>query len=202
MIEKKLLLDSSKNPFDLFEEWFEEASIKEINDHNAMNLSTVSKDFKPSSRMVLLKSYNNQGFVFYTNTKSKKGNFIKSKPYVALNFHWKTLLRQIRIEGKAIKVSNKEADEYFATRPKKSQIGAWASDQSKKMNDRNEFLKKLDQLKIKYKDKNKVPRPKFWSGWCLNPSLIEFWLGDKYRIHERLKYNRILNNWKKEILYP
>ena len=201
MIEKKLLLDSSKNPFDLFEEWFEEASIKEINDHNAMNLSTVSKDFKPSSRMVLLKSYNNQGFVFYTNTKSKKGNFIKSKPYVALNFHWKTLLRQIRIEGKAIKVSNKEADEYFATRPKKSQIAAWASDQSSELKDREILNKKIDYFQKKFKN-IKSKRPSHWTGYRVKPELIEFWQDMPYRLHDRLEYKKNKNKWIVRRLFP
>ena len=165
-------------------------------------MATTSKNNEPSVRMVLLKGISKKGFVFYTNLNSPKSEDLKKNPKASMCFHWKSLQRQVRISGSVNQVDDKEADLYFNSRHYESRIGAWASDQSKKMNDRDEFLKKLDQLKIKYKDKNKVPRPKFWSGWCLNPSLIEFWLGDKYRIHERLKYNRILNNWKKEILYP
>jgi len=117
-------------------------------------------------------------------------------------FHWKSLQRQVRISGSINQIEDKEADIYFNSRPYESKIGAWASDQSKAMNTREEFLKKINEFKVKYKDKNNVPRPKYWSGWILNPSIIEFWLGDEFRIHERLKYKKISNNWKKEILYP
>ena len=190
------------DPIELFKIWMSEAEKNEINDPNALSLATTSKNNEPSVRMVLLKGISKKGFVFYTNLNSPKSEDLKINPKASMCFHWKSLQRQVRISGSVNQVDDKEADLYFNSRHYESRIGAWASDQSKKMNDRNEFLKKLDQLKIKYKDKNKVPRPKFWSGWCLNPSLIEFWLGDKYRIHERLKYNRILNNWEKEILYP
>jgi len=190
------------DPIELFKIWMSEAEKNEINDPNALSLATTSKNNEPSVRMVLLKGISKKGFVFYTNLNSPKSEDLKINPKASMCFHWKSLQRQVRISGSVNQVDDKEADLYFNSRHYESRIGAWASDQSKKMNDRNEFLKKLDQLKIKYKDKNKVPRPKFWSGWCLNPSSIEFWLGDKYRIHERLKYNRILNNWKKEILYP
>ena len=190
------------DPIELFKIWMSEAEKNEINDPNSLSLATTSKKNEPSVRMVLLKGISKKGFVFYTNLNSPKSEDLKKNPKASMCFHWKSLQRQVRISGSVNQVDDKEADLYFNSRHYESRIGAWASDQSKKMNDRDEFLKKLDQLKIKYKDKNKVPRPKFWSGWCLNPSSIEFWLGDKYRIHERLKYNRILNNWKKEILYP
>ena len=190
------------DPLELFRLWMVEAEKSEINDPNALSLATANKNNEPSVRVVLLKGLSQKGFVFYTNLNSQKSNNLKENPKAEMCFHWKSLQRQVRISGSVNQVDDKEADLYFNSRHYESRIGAWASDQSKKMNDRDEFLKKLDQLKIKYKDKNKVPRPKFWSGWCLNPSLIEFWLGDKYRIHERLKYNRILNNWEKEILYP
>ena len=117
-------------------------------------------------------------------------------------FHWKSLQRQIRIFGSISQVSDAEADTYFSSRPYESRIGAWASDQSKVMNKREDFLKRIDEFKKKYKDMNNVPRPQNWSGWCLNPSSIEFWLGDEHRIHERLKYKKVSNEWKKEILYP
>ena len=117
-------------------------------------------------------------------------------------FHWKSLQRQIRISGVINKVDDKEADAYFKSRPHESKIGAWASDQSKVIDKRENFLKKIKELKSKYKDSENVPRPKNWSGWWLDPSSFEFWLGDNYRIHERLKYNKILKEWKKEILYP
>ena len=123
-------------------------------------------------------------------------------PKAEMCFHWKSLLRQIRIFGSIVQVSEKEADTYFNTRPYESKIGAWASDQSKVMKNKEEFLKKIEELKNKYQNKEKIPRPKNWSGWCLSPITIEFWLGEKFRIHERLKYIKISNNWKKEILYP
>ena len=117
-------------------------------------------------------------------------------------FHWKSLQRQVRISGSVTQVAEKEADLYFNSRPYQSRIGALASDQSKVMSERNEFLKKVDEFKKKYKDEKNLTRPKHWSGWCLSPTSIEFWLGDQFRLHERLKYNKVLNNWKKEILYP
>ena len=117
-------------------------------------------------------------------------------------FHWKSLQRQIRISGSVTQVSDEEADLYFNTRPYESRIGAWASDQSKVMKDKKELIEKIENFKKKFKDKENLPRPKHWSGWCLNPTSIEFWLGDEYRIHERLKYKKVSNIWKKEILYP
>ena len=190
------------NPMDLFEYWFNEAKKTEINDPNALALATVGKNGIPSVRMVLLKDFNEKGFVFYTNLNSRKSNDLKKNPKAEMCFHWKSLQRQIRIFGNISQVSDEEADAYFNSRPYESKIGAWASDQSKVMNKREEFLKKIDEIKKKYKDKNNVPRPKHWSGWCLNPSTIEFWLGDEFRIHERLKYKKVSNNWVKEILYP
>tara|TARA_B100000686_G_scaffold127482_1_gene134761 strand:- start:638 stop:1183 length:546 start_codon:yes stop_codon:yes gene_type:complete len=179
-----------------------EAEKKEINDPNALSLATTNSNNEPSVRMVLLKGLSQKGFVFYTNLYSPKSNDIKKNPKAEMCFHWKSIQRQIRIFGNITQVSNDEADAYFNSRPYESRIGAWASDQSKIMKKKEEFIKKIEELKKKYKDKNNLPRPKHWSGWCLSPLSIEFWLGDKYRIHERLKYNKVSNNWKKEILYP
>ena len=190
------------DPMELFKIWLSEAEKKEINDPNALSLATTNENNEPSVRMVLLKGLSLKGFVFYTNLNSPKSFDIKKNPKAAMCFHWKSLQRQIRISGSIKQVSNEEADLYYNSRPYESRIGAWASDQSKIMKERNEFLKKIQEFKTKYKDEKKVPRPEHWSGWCLKPSSIEFWLGDKYRIHERLKYNKVLSNWKKEILYP
>jgi len=190
------------DPLELFKIWMVEAEKKEINDPNALSLATANKNGEPSVRMVLLKDLSPKGFVFYTNLNSRKSNDIKKNPKAEMCFYWKSLRRQIRISGSITQVSDEEADTYFNSRPYESRIGAWASDQSKVMNERKDFLKKIDEFKSKYKNENILPRPKHWSGWCLNPSSIEFWLGDKYRIHERLKYNKISNSWKKEILYP
>jgi len=190
------------NPLELFKIWMSEAEKKEINDPNALSLATTSKDAEPSVRMVLLKGLNQKGFVFYTNLNSPKSHDLKKNSKAAMCFHWKSLQRQVRVSGSVTQVSSEEADLYFNSRPYESRIGAWASDQSKTMNERKEFLKKIDEFKIKYKDEKNLIRPQHWSGWCLNPSSIEFWLGDQFRIHERLKYEKILNDWKKEILYP
>ena len=190
------------DPIELFKIWMSEAEKKEINDPNALSLATSNEKNEPSVRMVLLKGLSDKGFIFYTNLDSRKSNDIKKNPKAEMCFHWKSLQRQIRIFGNIFQVSDREADTYFNSRPYESKIGAWASDQSKVMKKREDFLKKIEELKKKYKDKEKIPRPKNWSGWCLSPIEIEFWLGDKFRIHERLKYYKISNNWKKEILYP
>jgi len=190
------------DPLELFKIWMLEAEKKEINDPNALSLATANKNNEPSVRMVLLKGASQKGFVFYTNLNSPKSDDIKKNSKAAMCFHWKSLQRQIRISGNVSQVSDKEADDYFNSRPYESRIGAWASDQSKAMNKRDELLKKINEFKKKYKDENNLPRPKHWSGWCLSPSSIEFWLGDNYRIHERLRYIKISEKWKKEILYP
>ena len=190
------------DPLELFKIWMSEAQKNEINDPNALSLATSNKKNEPSVRMVLLKDFSKKGFVFYTNLNSPKSSNLKDNPKAAMCFHWKSLQRQIRIYGNINKVSDKEADMYFDSRPYESRIGAWASDQSKVMNKREEFLKKIEDFKKKYKDDKILPRPEHWSGWCLKPLSIEFWLGDQYRIHERLKYNKGSNGWKKEILYP
>ena len=191
------------NPFELFHEWFEEAKKREINDPNALALGTASKEGVPSVRMVLLKDYNEDGFVFYTNLNSQKGNEIKENPKATMCFHWKSLLRQIRIAGTLEQVDEKTADDYYNSRAYESRIGAWASKQSTILKNRDELLEALEDFKKKFKDENKVPRPSYWSGWNLKPSSIEFWLDGENRIHERLKY--ILNKkgtWTKNLLSP
>ena len=191
------------DPFELFEEWFEVAKKKEINDPNALALGTASKDGVPSVRMVLLKGFDKDGFIFYTNLKSQKSKELKENPNATMCFHWKSLLRQIRIVGKLNQVDDKTADDYYSTRAYESRIGAWASKQSSILKSRDELLNNLENFKKKYSDKDKVPRPDHWSGWNLKPSSIEFWLDGDNRIHERLKYaldNN--NNWKKSLLSP
>tara|TARA_B100001769_G_C21877211_1_gene474459 strand:- start:297 stop:755 length:459 start_codon:yes stop_codon:yes gene_type:complete len=152
--------------------------------------------------MVLLKDYDDNGFVFYTNFNSDKSKAIKLNPKISMCFHWKSLLRQIRIIGIASKVSDKEADHYFDSRSYGSRIGAWASDQSSVLNSREDLLKSIEKYKEKYPNENKVPRPANWSGWRLRPEEIEFWLDGKNRIHERLKYIRNKNYWEKFLLSP
>ena len=191
------------DPFKLFEEWFEVAKKKEINDPNALALGTASKDGVPSVRMVLLKGFDKDGFIFYTNLKSQKSKELKENPNATMCFHWKSLLRQIRIVGKLNQVDDKTADDYYSTRAYESRIGAWASKQSSILKSRDELLDNLENFKKKYSDKDKVPRPDHWSGWNLKPSSIEFWLDGDNRIHERLKYTLDNNNnWEKSLLSP
>ena len=191
------------DPFELFEEWFEVAKKKEINDPNALALGTASKDGVPSVRMVLLKGFDKDGFIFYTNLKSQKSQELKENPNATMCFHWKSLLRQIRIVGKLNLVDDKTADDYYSTRAYESRIGAWASKQSSILKSRDELLNNLENFKKKYSDKDNVPRPDHWSGWNLKPSSIEFWLDGDNRIHERLKYTLDNNNnWEKSLLSP
>ena len=198
----KCFLDTD-NPFELFQKWFEEAKKKEINDPNALALGTANKEGIPSVRMVLLKGHDENGFVFYTNLNSQKGNEIKENPNATMCFHWKSLLRQIRIVGILNQVDNKTADEYYNSRAYDSRIGALASKQSTVLKNRDQLLNALIEFKKKYKDENKVPRPSYWSGWNLKPSSIEFWLDGDNRIHERLRYNLDKDNkWIKSLLSP
>ena len=191
------------DPFILFEKWFAEAKKKEINDPNALALGTSSKEGIPSVRMVLLKGFDKNGFVFYTNLNSQKGKEIKENPNATMCFHWKSLLRQIRIAGTLELVDDQKANEYYNSRAYESRIGAWASNQSSELKNRNELLDKIIEFKNKYNDKNNVPRPSHWSGWNLKPSSIEFWLDGDNRIHERLKYTINKENiWVKSLLSP
>ena len=190
------------DPLELFKIWMAEAEKKEIRDPTASSLATTNNAGQPNVRMVLLKGLSSKGFVFYTNLNSSKSHDLKENPKAAMCFHWKSFNRQIRILGSVIQVDDKEADLYFNSRPYESRISAWASDQSKPMKKRSELLKKIEDIKKKYRDEKNVPRPAHWSGWCLIPSSIEFWLHKDNRIHERLRYNKIDNDWKKEILYP
>jgi len=191
------------NPFKLFEEWFNIAKKTEINDPNALALGTSDKDGNSSVRMVLLKGFNKKGFVFYTNLNSKKSEDIKVNPKASMCFHWKSLLRQVRVVGKINSVSNKDADEYYNSRAYGSRIGAWASKQSTILKQRDELTQSINTFKKKFPNENNVPRPNYWSGWNLSPSEIEFWLDGENRIHQRLKYIRLdENNWKKVLLSP
>ena len=190
------------NPIDLFVEWFNEAKKTEINDPNALALATVGENGTPSVRMILLKDFNEKGFIFYTNLNSRKSNEIKSNPNASMCFHWKSLLRQVRIIGELSNVADADADNYYNTRSYGSRIGAWASNQSSVLKSRDELLKSIEEFKKKYPNEKNIPRPKHWSGWNLNPIEIEFWLDGKDRIHERLRYTRKDNNWEKDLLSP
>jgi len=190
------------DPLELFKIWMEEAKKTKIGDPTALSLATSNKAGQPDVRMVLLKGLSSKGFVFYTNLNSSKSHDLKENPKAAMCFHWKSFNRQIRILGNVTQVDDKEADLYFNSRPYESRISAWASDQSNSMKERSELLIKIEDFKKKYNNNKKVPRPPYWSGWCLRPSSIEFWLHKDNRIHERLRYNKATKGWEKEILYP
>jgi pyridoxamine 5'-phosphate oxidase len=191
------------DPIQLFKTWMDEAKKSEPNDSNAVSLATSNKNNFPSVRMVLLKDFSQNGFVFYTNLKSKKGNELKENPKVAMCFHWKSLLRQIRINGTVTQVADEVADKYYNSRSYESRIGAWASKQSEELINRDQLINSIKEYKNKYNEENKVPRPSHWSGWILSPLSIEFWLDGDNRMHERLKYTKASSGqWSKSLLSP
>jgi len=205
-MNQKLGLDpaflNESNPFELFKVWMSEAEKSEPNDPNAFNVATVDQSGQPDNRIVLLKGLTDKEFIFYTNLEGKKSRDLRQNPKASMCFHWKSLLRQIRIQGSVELVDNKTADEYYNTRAYESRIGAWASSQSEVMKHRDEFENKIKAFKEKYPDQNNVPRPPHWSGWKLTPYKIEFWKDVENRLHQRLSYSRIGTKWSKEILYP
>ncbi len=190
----------SKDPFKQFEKWFQDVLNSGFLEPNAMTLATASKSGKPSARVVLLKGIHDSGFVFYTNYKSKKGKDIEENPYGCLLFFWDKLERQIRIEGKIEKVSQKESEEYFNTRPYKSRVGAWASKQSSVIESRSVIVKEF--LKYMMKFKTHVPLPDVWGGYRLLPDTFEFWQGRPNRLHDRVRYSKVKSGWKIERLAP
>lgn len=191
------------DPFDLFDEWFAEAQANESNDPNAMALATVDASGRPSSRMVLLKGHGRDigGFIFYTNLESRKSGDLIGNANVALLFHWKSLRRQIRIEGAVTRVDTSTADAYFATRSRNSQLGAWASDQSRPLADRATFEARFVEMEQRFQNQD-IPRPPYWSGWLVTPQCIEFWQDREFRLHERWLYERSGNAWTTGMLYP
>jgi pyridoxamine 5'-phosphate oxidase len=189
------------DPFATFALWFGEAKQSEVNDPNAMTVATCTADGKPSARIALLKEWDARGFVFYTNLESRKSNEIKQNPHIALLFHWKSLQRQIRIEGPATQVTDDQADAYFAGRPRLSRLGAWASAQSRPLADRATFEAKLAEVEARFPEET-TPRPPFWSGWRVTPEQFEFWQDMAFRLHDRITFTRIGNAWQTGRLYP
>ena len=188
------------NPISQFELWMNEAINSQVCEPTAMNISTVDKEGRPSSRVVLLKEVNSDGFVFFTNYLSRKGSCIELNPYVALTFFWPELERQVRIEGKAVKIPAAQSDKYFATRPYTSRIGAWASKQSAVISNYKSLLAKAALVAAKHP--LNVPRPDYWGGYLVVPEIVEFWQGRPSRLHDRIRYRKASDNWIRERLSP
>lgn len=189
------------NPIQLFETWYAEARKTEPNDSNAMTLATADVGGQPSARMVLLKGHGPDGFIFYTNQESRKALDIAQNPKAAILFHWKSLRRQIRIEGILSNVTGEAADKYFATRSRDSQLGAWASDQSRPLDSRETFENRFAEMSARFNGKD-IPRPPYWSGYCLTPNHFEFWQDRAHRLHERRVFTRGADGWTEAMLYP
>ena len=189
------------DPHLLFEEWFALARESEPNDSNAVALATADAAGRPSVRMVLLKGHDERGFVFYTNQDSRKGGDLEANPNAALLFHWKSLRRQVRIEGAVEPVTDEEADAYFATRSRDSQLGAWASDQSRPLGSRGTFEARYEEMRARFEGRD-VPRPPRWSGYRVVPERIEFWTERAHRLHERRLFTRADESWVEGLLYP
>ena len=192
-----------ENPHLLFEDWMAEAVQEEVNNPNAMCLATVDENSRPSARMVLLKDHDERGFVFYTNEESRKGHDLSVNQHVALCFYWKSLNKQVRVEGTISYVSDEEADAYFQSRHPNSRIGAWASLQSRPLAHRDEFDTRLAEYQAKFKDETTIPRPSHWRGFRVEPTHIEFWIEELHRLHRRCVYTPDNKGyWNRQMLYP
>jgi pyridoxamine 5'-phosphate oxidase len=189
------------DPFALFDEWFADARASEPNDPEAMALATAGADGQPHVRMVLLKGHGPEGFVFYTNEQSAKGGQLAQNPQAALLFHWKSLRRQVRIEGPIERLRPADADAYFAGRARDSQLGAWASDQSRPLDSRASFERRFEEIKQRF-EKQEVPRPPHWGGYRVAPERLEFWQDRPHRLHERRLFVRDRQDWREGLLYP
>jgi pyridoxamine 5'-phosphate oxidase len=194
-------IPDASDPFALFAVWMEDARRAEPVDPNAMTLATTTPDGRPSARMVLLKDVSDAGFVFYTNTGSRKGSELAANPHVALLFHWKSLARQIRIEGTVAPVSPEEADAYYATRPRVSRLGAWASDQSRPLAARADLEARVAEMEARFPGEA-IPRPPHWSGYRVTPEKFEFWQDMPFRLHDRTVFEKDKTGWMASKLFP
>jgi pyridoxamine 5'-phosphate oxidase len=194
--------DAASGPIEQFRNWFDEALAADLHEPNAMTLATATPDGRPSARVVLLKGLDERGFVFYTSYEGRKGGELETNPYCALVFYWGELERQVRVEGRASRVSEDASDEYFGSRPRGSQLGAWASEQSRPVEGRGALEERLRGLEAEYEGRE-VPRPPFWGGYRVEPEVVEFWQGRENRLHDRLVYRRSDNGeWGRERLQP
>ncbi len=194
-------LADATDPFVQFQTWFTEAEATEVNDANAMSVATVAANGRPSLRILLLKGFDERGFAFFTNMQSRKGDQLAAHAVAALTFHWKSLRRQVRIEGLVEPVTPQEADEYFASRPRGSQIGAWASQQSRPLDQRETLEAAIRAVEARYEGQP-VPRPPHWSGYRVVPDYIEFWQDREFRLHDRIVFTRTDGEWAKQRFYP
>ncbi|NCC22889.1 MAG: pyridoxamine 5'-phosphate oxidase [Alphaproteobacteria bacterium] len=194
--------DFPENPYSFFSDWLDEASGSEPDDPNAMMLATADRQGRPSVRAMLMKHYDENGFVFYTNSESVKGRDLAENPQAGLCFHWKSLGRQVRAEGPVELIGAAEADAYFASRPRGSRVGAWASQQSRELSSRNELDERIRLYEEKFGSEDAIPRPPYWNGYRLKPERIEFWLAEEFRLHRRLVYRREETGWSIHMLYP
>jgi pyridoxamine 5'-phosphate oxidase len=194
--------DTDPNPIEQFRAWFDEALAANLHEPNAMTLATATPEGRPSARVVLLKGFDERGFVFYTNYEGRKSGELEANPRCALDFYWGELERQVRIEGRAGRIPDGESDAYFTGRPRGSQLGAWVSEQSRPVADRGVLERRLRELEAEYEGRE-VPRPPFWGGYRVEPEVIEFWQGRENRLHDRLVYRRSGNGgWRRERLQP
>ncbi|MEO7446369.1 MAG: pyridoxamine 5'-phosphate oxidase [Ferruginibacter sp.] len=194
--------DANDNPFLQFEIWWQHAAASAIEELNAMSLATAGTDGKPSARIVLLKGYDEDGFIFYTNYESHKGRELAENPFAAMILFWKELERQVRVEGRVVKIPSADSDEYFASRPKGSQLGALVSPQSQVIKNRDVLVNKLEEVTGKYEGETSIPRPPHWGGYRIIPSMIEFWQGRRNRLHDRIQYLRKGESWEHHRLAP
>jgi len=192
----------TENPFDLFQKWLETARQSEPNDPNAMNLATADKQGRPSNRMVLLNGLDERGFVFYTNAQSRKGEQLLENPFAALCFHWKSLRKQVRIEGRVEVVSDKESDAYYNSRPRQSRIGAWASQQSRVLEQFSDLEDAVKKYEAEFEGQDVIPRPDYWKGFRVIPERIEFWIDGEFRLHRRYVFERTNVSWNRFMINP
>ena len=194
--------DADPNPIEQFRRWFDEALAASLHEPTAMTLATATPDGRPSARVVLLKGFDERGFVFYTNYEGRKSKELEANPCCALVFYWGELERQVRVEGRAGSIPDGQSDAYFAVRPRGSQLGAWASEQSRPVRDRGALEQSMRELEVEYEGRE-VPRPPFWGGYRVEPETIEFWQGRENRLHDRLRYRRLRDGgWRRERLQP